>query len=145
MMKTGIGGKESVKAQEAAKNRDRGEKREGCAIVNEVPQKINTFVKYGQNGSFPSDNMEASCSTSATSSQTAPATAGCSKDVAVNIVFAPEDIKKMAYLEELSRVSCVAKNYIADHMFNTKYGKLVLIVKCWQDKLQVIQSMSNTY
>ncbi|CAK1548818.1 unnamed protein product [Leptosia nina] len=134
-----------VSASDAAEDRAKGIKREGGVIKaapNAKSQKID-FVKQGEIVDIQETSdeiIEVPGSDDEKHSENATINVTeCSNEVDEKLCYKSNKVLSNRYLEEMSNMSCLNIELFRKSMFNTSFGKFVLIVRTWIPKINNIQ------
>lgn len=128
-----------VSASDAAEDRAKGIKREGGVIKDSSlakSAKIN-FVRQGQDESEldpNSDNEKTNEATKTIECKTEKPISNVEEEKLSSDVADPNN-----YLQEMLELECLDYKEFSEEMFNTKYGRMVLLIRPWVNKLSNIQ------
>uniref|UniRef100_A0A1E1WJ10 NF-kappa-B-repressing factor n=1 Tax=Pectinophora gossypiella TaxID=13191 RepID=A0A1E1WJ10_PECGO len=142
-----------VSASDAAEDRAKGVKREGGVIVDGPTKKSAKiqFVRPGQSDNTNTSDNEEPVNDNDTSDNDNTKSL---KDVEEN--NGREDVKTSdpnEYMKEMQNMNCLDVRCFNDRMFQTYFGRMVLLIRPWTNKLSNIQSscqvchipLTNTY
>ncbi|CAK1593217.1 unnamed protein product [Parnassius mnemosyne] len=123
-----------VSASTAAEDRAKGVKREGGVLIDSPPHKTSkiNFVPQGQIESKESEIVDDDIqivNETDTNKSNLPTDKKCSEIVDVN-----------DYLKEMAEVKCLNITRFNEGMFETAFGKMVLLIRPWTNKISNIQA-----
>ncbi|CAH0717167.1 unnamed protein product, partial [Brenthis ino] len=142
-----------VSASDAAEDRAKGIKREGGVIKDSSlakTAKIN-FVRQGQDESDLDPNSDSEKTNEVTKA------IECKTDKPISNIeeekLSSDISDPYNYLQEMLELECLDYKDFSEEMFNTKYGRMVLLIRPWVNKLSNIQAscqacrlqLSSTY
>ncbi|KAI5638104.1 XRN-Two binding domain, XTBD domain-containing protein [Phthorimaea operculella] len=127
-----------VSASDAAEDRAKGVKREGRVIVDAPPKKNAKieFVRPGQIVDTPDDDKSDDDDTQ-NNTESLPSTDNVNNKIENNI---PTVTDPNEYLKDMEKLKCLDVRNFNDRMFQTVFGRMVLLIRPWTSKLGNIQS-----
>ncbi|KAJ2938341.1 hypothetical protein O0L34_g13263 [Tuta absoluta] len=130
-----------VSASDAAEDRAKGVKREGGVIVEGPPKKNAKieFVRPGQviDTETQDDNKSDNDETHNNAEESLQSTDYINNKIESNI---PTVTDPNEYLKDMEKLQCLDVRNFNDRMFQTVFGRMVLLIRPWTSKLGNIQS-----
>lgn len=126
-----------VSASDAAEDRAKGVKRQGGVIIDDQPKPAKIqFVAAnngndGTNDSYNANNTRHEDTSNTSNGKSLTEETGNDKIKQLNV---------NNYLEEMVKLDCLDVRGFREYMFNSVFGRMVLLIRPWASKIWNIQS-----